>query len=117
MRPLFAVVAGVVLATFGALILGEQPLEGGTVLVAGVLLGFAMAEVVAAVAKEGDGYLTAAVALLTEAGMVWGLYIATGHQLEFAAPEAWVAVALGSVAGALWFRTATRRAERSHPAS
>ncbi|HVM07645.1 MAG TPA: hypothetical protein VM345_04205 [Acidimicrobiales bacterium] len=113
MRPVLGVAAGAAVASLGAVMLGEQPLQGATALVAGVLFGLAIAEVVVSVARYGDLYLAAAAAILTQAGFVWALYIETGHQLDAAAPEAWVGVVLGAAAAAAWLRTAARRGPRS----
>ena len=115
-RTVVAVAAAGLLAAIGALMLGEQPLEGLTVLLAGVLFGMAVAEVVVSIARHGDTYLAAAAALLTEAGMVWALYIETGHNLEDAPIEAWIAVVLGGASAAAWLRTAARRARHTQPA-
>jgi hypothetical protein len=112
-RSVVAVAAGGLVAAIGALMLGEQPLEGLTVLLAGVLFGMAVAEVVVSVARHGDVYLAIAAALLTEAGMVWALYIETGHNLGDAPIEAWIAVVLGGVSAGLWLRTAARRARHT----
>ena len=115
-RPLLGVVAGLVLALIGAVLLGEQPLEGTTAFVAGALFGVAIGEAMVSVARGGDAYLSASAALLTEAGLVWALYIETGHDLRAAVPEAWAAVVVGAVLAALWVRTGARRGRRS-PAS
>lgn len=106
-------VAAALLAAVGAVMLGEQPLEGFTALVAGALFGMAVAELIVSIAGYGDGYLGAAGAVLTEAGLVWALYIETGHRLDAAAPEAWVGVVVGAAASVLWLRTAARRARHN----
>lgn len=107
------VVAGAVVAVVGAVLLGEQPLEGVTALVAGGLFGMAVAEATVSLARYGDAYLAAAAALLAEAGLVWALYIETGHRLDEAPVEAWAGVALAAAAAALWLRTAARRVRDS----
>jgi len=115
-RTVLGVAAGAAVAGFGAVVLGEQPLEGITALVAGGLFGMAIAEATVTIARYGDGYLAGAAALLAEAGFVWALYIETGHDLADAPPEAWIAMALSAVAAALWLRTAARRVRGSPPA-
>ena len=109
MRGVLGVLAGAVVAFVGAVLLGEQPLEGVTAPVAGVLFGVAIAEATVSLARYGDGYLAGATALLAEAGLVWALYIETGHQLDEAPPEAWFGVVLAAVAAVVWLRTAARR--------
>lgn len=110
---MLAVVAGALLAAAGAVLLGEQPLEGFTALVAGALFGTALAELIVSIARYGDAYLGAAAALLTEAGIVWALYIETGHDLDAAAPEAWFAIVVGAVTAVVWLRTSARRVRHS----
>ena len=114
-RPVVAVGLAIVLAAFGAVILGEQPLEGVMVVVAAVLLGVALGELIYSVARYGDGWLAGAAALLTEAAMVWALYIETGHRLDLAGAEAWLATGLGCAISAFWVRSAARRGARTPP--
>ncbi len=113
--PVPAVLAALVVAALGAVILGEYELAGARPLLAGVLFGVAVAEVITSVARsvDGDVRLLAASALVTEAGLVWATWISTGHELDLASGTAWLGIVLGSVASPLWLRSAGRRGERS----
>ncbi|HEX4979208.1 MAG TPA: hypothetical protein VFV35_04010 [Acidimicrobiales bacterium] len=112
-RPVAGVVTAALASAFGAVLLGEQPLEGTTALVAGVLFGVVVAEVLVSVARAGDGYLALAAGVLTQAGFVWALYIETGHALDEAAPSGWAGAALAAAAAAAWVRSAARRGRGS----
>lgn len=104
-------------ALIGAVLLGEQPLEGVTVFVGAVLLGVAVAEAVFTVGRTSDGYIALAAALFTQAGMVLALHIETGHDLRAAAPEALVAVPIAAAIAAVWLRTAGRRGANTPPST
>jgi hypothetical protein len=112
-QPVPAVLVALAVAALGAVVLGEYDLSGTTPLVAGALFGIAVAEVVVTMAQSSDGYLQAAAALVAEAGLVWATWISSGHQLDLAAPTAWVGIALGSVLAPLWLRSVGRRGARS----
>lgn len=113
--PVPAVLAALVVAALGAVILGEYELAGTRPLLAGVLFGVAVAEVIASVARttDGDVRLLAAAALVTEAGLVWATWISTGHELDLASGTAWAGIVLGSGASPLWLRSAGRRGGRT----
>jgi hypothetical protein len=111
--PVAAVLAGVLLASFGAVILGEYELVGYRPIVAAAVFGAAIAELVATIHREPDAYLLSAVALLAEGALVWATWISTGHHLDLAAGTAWVGVAVGAISAALWLRSAGRRGVRS----
>lgn len=113
--PVPAVLAALVAAALGAVILGEYELAGVRPLLAGVLFGVAVAEVIASVVRtsDGDARLLAAAALVTEAGLVWATWISTGHELDLASGTAWAGVALGTVSAPLWLRSAGRRGDRT----
>lgn len=110
-RPVPAVLAAILVAALGAVILGEYELSGTRPLLAGLVFGVTVAEVIATIARgrAGDPELWAAAALITEAGLVWATWISTGHRLDLAATTAWVGVALGTFAAPLWLRSAGRR--------
>lgn len=112
--PVPAVLAALVVAALGAIILGEYELAGARPLLAGVLFGVAVAEVITSVARsvDGDVRLLAASALVTEAGLVWATWISTGHELDLASGTAWLGIVLGSAAAPLWLRSAGRRGAR-----
>lgn len=109
--PVPAVLVALVVAALGAVILGEYELAGVRPLLAGVLFGVAVAEVIASVSGsvDGDVRLLAAAALVTEAGLVWATWISTGHELDLATGTAWAGIVLGSGASPLWLRSAGRR--------
>lgn len=111
--PVPAVVVAVLVAALCAVILGEYELAGLRPLLAGLLFGVVVAEVVATLARRVDPYLLAASALVTEAGLVWATWISTGRDLGLAAPSAWAGVVVGTVTAPLWLRTADRRGART----
>ncbi|HEX2849582.1 MAG TPA: hypothetical protein VHN98_03480 [Acidimicrobiales bacterium] len=113
MRQVVAVLVGVAVAVVGAVVLGEYDLSGRTALLAGLLFGVALAEVMAGVARTADVAMSAAAGLLAEAGLVWALWISTGHRLDLASATGWAGVALGTVAAATWLRSAGRRGART----
>lgn len=110
--PVPAVLVAAAVAALGAVILGEYELAGLRPLLAGLLFGVTVAEVVATLARRADPYLLGAAALLTEAGLVWATWISTGRELGLATPTAWIGVVLGTVVAPLWLRTADRRGAR-----
>ncbi len=113
--PVVAVLAALVAAALGAVILGEYELAGIRPLLAGLLFGVAVAEIIASVAGrvDADPRLLAASALIAEAGLVWATWISTGHELDLAGTSAWSGIVIGTVAAPLWLRTGGRRGGRS----
>lgn len=113
--PVAAVLAALLAAALGAVILGEYELAGVRPLLAGLLFGVAVAEIIATVAGpvEADPRLLAAAALIAEAGLVWATWISTGHELDLAGVSAWSGIVIGSVAAPLWLRSGGRRGGRS----
>ncbi len=107
--PVGAVAVATLVAAAAAVILGEYELVGLRPVLAGLLFGVAVGEVVATVGKTSDRYVLAAVALLAQAGLVWATWISTGHDLGRAAGTAWLGIVAGSVAAPLWLRSAGRR--------
>ena len=109
--PVPAVVVGLLAAGIGAVILGEYPLVGVRALLAGLVFGVTVAELMADVARPGpdETYLAFAAAMITEGGLVWATWISTGHRLGDASTAAWLGVAVGMVAALIWFRSAARR--------
>ena len=106
-----AVLAALAVAALGAVILGEYELAGARPILAGLLFGITVAEVLATIARPAasDPELWAASALITEGGLVWATWISTGRALELAAGTAWLGIAVGIVAAPLWLRSAGRR--------
>ncbi len=112
-RPVLALVAGSAAAALGAVILGEYELVGVVPLLAGPIFGVVVSEATATVARARLALLILAVGLLSAAGLVWAVWISTGHSFDQAAGTAWAGVVLGALAAALWFRSGGRRGERS----
>ena len=112
-RPVVAVLVALAVAAVGAVILGEYTLAGARPVLAGLLFGITVAEVIATLARSwaGEPELWASSALVTEAGLVWATWISTGHDLQSAAATAWVGIGVGIVAAPLWLRSAGRRGE------
>ena len=108
-------VAGAAASAAGAVILGEYELDGLTPILAGVLFGLIVGELVSAVARRRDPALAAAAALLAAAGMTWGAWLSTGPDegWSFVPGLAWVGVALAAAAAAVWVRSPGRRAPGS----
>ena len=115
MRQLLAVVAGAAVAAFGALIIGEYEMAGSIALIAGLVYALALAEAMAAVAKDPHPALILVVSALAGAGFLWGLWISTGRNLDFAATEGWAAVSIATGSAPWWLRSAAQRG-RSIPA-
>ena len=115
MRQAVAVLAGAATAAVGALILGEYELKGVMAIVAGVLFGVAVAEVVVAVAKHPGPAAAVATGVLTAAAMAWSGWIAAGRTWHFFGSGRWVALVVSLVAAPLWIRSAGRRAPDTEP--
>lgn len=119
MRRLLALAAATGGAALGAAILGEYELEGMTPIVAGILFGLILGEVVTAVGRHRDVPAAATSAGVTALGMAWAAWRSTGPDEHWSlVPDlAWVGVALGAVAAFLWVRTPGRRGagSRSEP--
>lgn len=113
--PVPAVVAALLAAALGAVILGEYELAGWRPVAAGVVFGVGVAEVIAGLVPSlgRDRHLLAAAALVTESGLVWATWISTGHHLDLAAGTAWAGVVAGTAVAPLWLRSAGRREGRS----
>ncbi|HVF31675.1 MAG TPA: hypothetical protein VM933_01450 [Acidimicrobiales bacterium] len=110
-RPVPAVLVALVVAALGAVILGEYELAGARPILAGLLFGITIAEVLATLARPwaGEAPLWGAAALITEAGLVWATWISTGHELHLAAGTAWAGIVVGILAAPSWLRSAGRR--------
>jgi hypothetical protein len=109
--PVPAVLVGLLAASIGAVILGEYPLVGFRALLAGLVFGVTVAELMAGVARPGpdEQYLPFSAAMLTEGGLVWATWISTGHELDTASTAAWLGIGVGMLSSLLWFRSAARR--------
>lgn len=109
MRLLVALAVGGAVTAVGAVILGEYELDGLTPVIAGVLFGLVVAEIVSVVARRRDIVVGAASAALSAAGLVWAAWISSGEDWSFVPDMAWVGVALAAAAALLWLRTPGRR--------
>lgn len=111
MRRVLALVAAAAAAAVGALILGEYELQGLTPLVAGILFGLILGELITAVGRRRDMAAAASSAIVTAIGMTWAVWRSTGpdEHWSLVSDLAWVGVVLGPVAAFLWVRTPGRR--------
>lgn len=109
---------GAAVAAGGALILGEYDLRGTTPIVAGLLFGLILGEVVTAVGRRRDLLAAATAAAVGGLGMLWAAWRSTGpdETWSLVPGEAWAGVVLGAVAAGLWVRTPGRRAAGSRRA-
>ena len=93
--------AGALVASAAALLLGEYPFDGLIVLGSGLLVGLLVAETVISIGNWRGPVPAAACAALAAVGLVWAGWIAEGHELGRIAPEGWLAVVLGAAAAGL----------------
>ena len=114
MRRALAVLAGLVVTALGAAILGEYQFDGISGLVAGLIFGLLLAEVVVSVAGEGGPVVAVGCALLTVGGLAWAVHASIGRRGHVPA-LAWVAMAIGAAAAAVRGRSSGRPAAHSPP--
>jgi hypothetical protein len=117
MRHLLGVVAAAVASAFGGLVLGEYELTGAMAVVAAVLFGLAVAEVMVAVGKRAAIPESVAAAGLAAAGFTWAAWIQAGRDWGYVTGLRWAGVPIAAVAAALWVRSSGRRAAGSPTAS
>lgn len=117
MQAGLGVIAGVVVAAVGALILGEYPLDGALAYLAAALFGIAVAEAIITPAKTNAPAVVVVGALLTAVGFMWAAWIEAGRDWSFVAANSWVAAVAGGAATAFWIRTFGRRGAGSRPAT
>ena len=113
MRHLLGVAAAVLAATFGALVLGEYELTGAMGVIAPVLFGLAVAEVLVAAARRADWAHAVLAGGLAGAGFAWSAWIQAGRDWGFVTGLRWAGVPLAAVAAAGWVRSSGRRAADS----
>lgn len=113
MRRILALAAGAAAAGAGAVILGEYEFSGLTPVVAGILFGVIVAEVVAVAGKRHDTVTMGATAAFAAAGMMWAAWISSGEDWGYVPGGAWVGAALAAAAAGLWIRSPARRAAGS----
>ena len=115
MRPILAAGAAAAVGALGALILGEYPFTGLTVLVAAVIFGLFIGETAVAVGGRNEGaevWLTATVLVIGVAAMTWAAWISTGRDLSFLGPAGWTSIPLAGATAAArtGLRTVLRKA-------
>jgi hypothetical protein len=115
MRQAVAVLAGAATAAVGALILGEYELQGVMAVVAGLLFGIAVAEVMVAVASGPGIPLGLVGGALAGAAMAWSGWIAAGRTWHYFGTARLVALGVSALAAPLWVRSSGRRAPDSSP--
>lgn len=113
MRHLLGVLAAVVAAAFGGLVLGEYELLGVMVFVAAGLFGIAVAEVLVAIGRRSDLPHALLAAGLTAGGFGWSSWIQAGRDWGYVTDLRWVGVPFGAAVAALWVRSSGRRAASS----
>ena len=115
MRQAVAVLVGAAVAAAAALILGEYELKGVMAVVAGILFGVVIAEVMVAI----DKHPSLAVALLSGVyaaiAMAWSGWIAAGRTWHYFGRSRWIALVVAAVVAPLWIRSAGRRVPDSEP--
>ena len=116
MRQLLPLAAATPVAAFGALVLGEYDLVGLTAIVAGGLLGAAIAEVSAAAARRSFArWLPVAVAAVAGAAMTWAVWISTNRFRNPVEVSAIAGIAAAALVAAVWLSTGGRRGGSSPP--
>ena len=109
-RQVLAIVAAAALASLGAVVLGEYPLQGLTVVVGFPLYGLAVTELALAIGRRLALPTAAAVAAAVALGLTWALWISFGHFRNDARPPglSWVMVGVAFVAALAWGRSGRR---------
>lgn len=115
-RRVLALAAGAAAAAAGAVILGEYELTGFTPVVAGLLFGVIVAEVVTVVGRHRDVVVVGGCAAFSAAGMVWAAWISAGKDWAYVPGGAWFGAALAALAAAAWVKSPGRRARGSRRA-
>lgn len=106
-RKVLAILCAALVASLGALILGEYEFKGSLPWIAGPLFGLVLGEVVVAVAKSRDVVVAGATALIGFGGIVWAGWIDSTEGVEPVHTLVWVAAGLAAVVG--YVRTAGLR--------
>lgn len=113
MRTAAAAVAGALVASLGALILGEYELRGALPYVAGALFGLAVAEAIITVARPPGAALAAAGAVFAAAGFVWAAWIESGRDWNYVEASGWAGALIAGAAAAVWIRSFGTRGPRT----
>lgn len=109
MRPVLALALAAVLALLAAYVLGEYELTPVTALIAGVVVGFGLAEVVLVVGRRAGLVVAVAVAALAAACLLWAGWLDTDRGVERYRATAWLAAGVAAaVAGVRTARAPAR---------
>ena len=115
MRQAVAVLVGAGVAALAALILGEYELKGVMALVAGVLFGIVIAEVMVAIDKHPSALVAILSGVYAAIAMAWSGWIAAGRTWHFFGRGRWLALGISFVAAPLWIRSSGRRVPDTEP--
>lgn len=109
---MLAIVAAALLAALGAVVLGEYPLQGLTVVIGFPLYGLAVTELALAIGRRLAPITVLAVAVAVALGLTWALWISFGHFRNGSRPPglSWIMVGVGALAALAWGRSGRRRA-------
>ena len=108
MRATLAVLAAAAVGALGALILGEYPFTGLTILASGVVFGLFIAEAAVAVNRGPALPVGIAVGVIGVIAMVWAAWITTFHHLSELPGRGWAAIVLCGLAGGVRAGLASR---------
>lgn len=106
-RQVLGVLCGILVAVFGALILGEYEFTGSLPFFGGALFGLAVGEVVVVVGRRRGVVVAGFASMIAFGGLVWAGWIDSSEGLEPVKSLVWVAAALGAITAFL--RTADLR--------
>lgn len=112
MRQLLAVLVGAIVASIGAIVLGEYHLTGVVALVAGLLFGLAIAEVVVGVGRRLGRVTMAVTACISGLGFIWALWIDADHFRNRVPASSWAGAAVACGGAVLWLVVARRAPPR-----
>lgn len=98
-------------AVLGAFVLGEYEFDGALPVFAGLLFGLVLGEIVVSVGKLRTVPIAIVCGLEAFGGLVWAGWISAGEGIEPIPGGAWLAGALGLVAGAVRVAGLRRRGQ------
>src|SRR5437763_10318583 len=101
MRYAFALLAGAVVAALGGFIVGEYPFRGWTPLVAGILFGLVVAEVMVSIAGGASVWLGLAAAVCAGAGLAYAVWDDAGYGVRPVDTVAWFGIFVGATVAGL----------------
>lgn len=106
-------VVGALFSALGAVILGEYEFTGLTPVVAGILFGLIIAEVMTVAAKKADLQLALIAAGFSAVGIVWAAWISSGRDWDYVPGGTWLGMVLAAAAAAVWIKSPGRRGSRT----